>query len=200
MNFNEYSDAELYKLLFEDKSTSERAFKEIYARYAKNVLSYLKHFLKSEEDAEDAFQETFVRFYASKQLDRKITNLVGYLVIIARNVAYNHLRDSTTIFIEYEEYFEKNEEHKIEDIESTVDSEIIGKYIDDAISELSDVLKEVFILREIQGFSYNDIVEITNQTLDVVRTRIHRAKKQVRDYLEDKLKITAPLEVQKEKW
>jgi len=82
----EYSDAELYKMLFEDKSTSERAFKEIYARYSKKVLSYCRHFLKTEEDAEDAFQETFVKFYSSKTENREMINLPGFLITIARNI------------------------------------------------------------------------------------------------------------------
>lgn len=199
-NIVEYSDAELYKMLFEDKSTSERAFKEIYTRHSKKVLSYCRHFLKTEEDAEDAFQETFVKFYSSKSAEREMLNLPGYLITIARNVCYNHIRDNNIIFLEYEEYLDEKSEFKIDNLEITFDNQTIAALVDEALNKLSDILKEVFILREYEGFSYNDIVEITNETLDIVRTRLHRAKKQVRDFLELKLREMVPEKAQKEKW
>lgn len=199
-NIVEYSDAELYKMLFEEKSTSERAFKEIYARYSKRVLSYCRHFLKTEEDAEDAFQEAFVKFYASKTADREMKNLPGYLIIIARNICYNHIRDRNIIFMEYDEYLDEQSKFKVDNLELVLDNKLITECIDEAIGTLSDPLREVFILREYEGLSYNDIVEITNDSLDVVRTRLHRAKKQVREILEVKLRELVPLKAQKEKW
>jgi RNA polymerase sigma-70 factor, ECF subfamily len=196
----EYSDAELYKMLFEDKSTSERAFKEIYARYSKKVLSYCRHFLKTEEDAEDAFQEAFVKFYSSKTQAREMTNLAGYLIIITRNICYNHIRDHNIVFMEYDEYLDEKSEFKVDNLDVGLDNKLISKYVDEAIGELPDQLREVFVLREYEGFSYNEIVEITNESLDLVRTRLHRAKKQVREYLEVKLRELVPVKAQKEKW
>ncbi len=199
-NIVEYSDAELYKMLFEDKSTSERAFKEIYARYSKKVLSYCKYFLRTAEDAEDAFQEAFVKFYSSKTADREMKNLPGYLIIIARNICYNHIRDNNIIFMEYEEYLDEKSEFKVDNLESGFDEQLIRNYVDEALNQLADPLREVFVLREYEGFSYNDIVDITNDSLDLVRTRLHRAKKQVRDFLEVKLRELVPEQAQKVKW
>jgi len=199
-NIVEYSDAELYKMLFEDKSTSERAFKEIYARYSKRVLSYCRHFLKTEEDAEDAFQEAFVKFYSSKTAEREMTNLPGYLIIITRNICYNHIRDHNIIFMEYDEYLDDKSEFKIDNLESGLDEQLIRTIVDEALCTLADPLREVFVLREYEGFSYNDICEITNDSLDLVRTRLHRAKRQVREYLEVKLRELVPVKPQKEKW
>ncbi|MEI6091602.1 MAG: RNA polymerase sigma factor [bacterium] len=199
-NIIEYSDAELYNMLFEDKSTSERAFKEIYARYSKNVLSYCRHFLKTDEDAEDAFQEAFMKLYSAKTANKEMTNMAGYLITITRNICYNHLRDHNIVMVEYDEYLDDKSEFKIDNLDISLDNQTIGQYIDSAINELSDHLREVFILREYEGFSYNDIVEITNETLDVVKVRLHRAKKQVREFLEVKLRELVPEKAQKVKW
>jgi RNA polymerase sigma-70 factor (ECF subfamily) len=156
--------------------------------------------LKTEEDAEDAFQETFVKFYSSKTENREMINLPGFLIIIARNICYNHIRDNNIMFLEYDEYLDEKSEFKVDNLEVTLDNQALGLLIDEALTCLSDPLKEAFILREYEGFSYNEIVEITNESLDLVRTRLHRAKKQVREFLEVKLRELVPEKAHKEKW
>lgn len=175
-NFDEYNDAELFYMLRSDKKTAERAFAELYARYSSRVYAYCRRFLGNKEEAEDIFQETFVRFHQSADdKDREMTNLPAFLLRIARNLCVNQKRREKKD-ISFEEYMVvKNDNNNDRD-------ELLG-LIKTALDLLQPEYKDMFLLREYEGFSYQDIAEITGETLSVVKIRIYRAKQKIRTIL-----------------
>jgi len=170
------SDRDLVALIIDRGKRAEPAFKEIYKRYAANVNAYCQKVMGIEEEAEDIFQEVFVKFYESIRLTDNL-NVMGFLIRIARNMCLNRKRVSARSQL----------------IES--DTEIGGTLgpgyekkelldlIDGALCEIGHDLREAFILREYNGFTYNEVARITDCSLANAKSRVHRAKKRIKEKL-----------------
>lgn len=176
------SDEDLFYLLYEDKETARLAFEELYSRFAPKIYTYCKRILQSDELAEDIFQETFLRFYESSKTERVMTNVSAYIFRIARNLCLNEKQRKYHSFGQFEElnYITENDFQERKDKINLVDS---------AIKLLPDKYREVLVLKEFLGFSYNEIADLLNTTLPSVRINIFRAKQKLREilapYIED---------------
>ena len=170
------SDIELYAALKLEKPSSEKAFAELYARYSPRIFAYCRRILGDYDRAQDAFQETFVKFFNSAQQEREMSNVPAYLLRIARNLCLNMQR-SNKGHISLEEYhmpssFDRSHE-KIE----------LLSLITQAMETLPLDYKEAFILREYEGLSYQEIADMTESSLSTVKIRIYRAKQKIREIL-----------------
>ena len=176
-DFEQYSDAELFYMLSSDnKQETEEAFAELYNRLSPRVFAYCRRFLNEKEDAQDVFQETFVKFFQSAEKDREMTNVPAFVLRIARNLCVNRLRsDKQTVT--YEDYMVGHNDHREEKDE-------LLDLIKRALELLPEDYREMFILREYEGFSYNEIADITEESLSTVKIRIYRAKQKIREILE----------------
>ena len=83
-NYEQMSDNELYYLLNSDKKTAERAFSELYSRHSPRIYAYCRRFLGNREEAQDVYQEAFVRFFKSAKQQREMTNVPAFLLKIGR--------------------------------------------------------------------------------------------------------------------
>lgn len=170
------SDIELYAALKLEKPSSEKAFAELYARYSPRIFAYCRRILGDYDRAQDAFQETFVKFFNSAQQDREMTNVPAYLLRIARNLCLNMQR-SNKGQISLEEY------HLPLSYDISHDKMELLSLITQAMEMLPLDYKEAFILREYEGLSYQEIADMTESSLSTVKIRIYRAKQKIRDIL-----------------
>jgi len=175
-SFEEYKDEKLYSLLCKNKVNSDKAFAELYARHSSRVFAYCRRFMGNKEEAQDIFQETFIRFHQSSSPDRVMTNVPAFLLRIARNLCVNSKRKEKS-HLTYEDYMVgSNDEHK-------TDSDELLELVKTALEVLPDKYKEMFILREYDGMSYAEIGEITGESISIVKVRIYRAKQKIREVL-----------------
>jgi RNA polymerase sigma-70 factor (ECF subfamily) len=170
------SDIELYAALKLEKPSSEKAFAELYARYSPRIFAYCRRILGDYDRAQDAFQETFVKFFNSAQQEREMTNVPAYLLRIARNLCLNMQR-SDKGQISLEEY------HLPSSYDMSHDKKELLLLITQAMETLPLDYKEAFILREYEGLSYQEIADMTESSLSTVKIRIYRAKQKIRDIL-----------------
>lgn len=175
-NYEKYSDSELFRMLSNGDKEGEYAFLEIYRRYSPRIFAYCKRFLGDREDAMDVFQDTFVRFYQSAKENREMTNLPAFLLRIARNLCLNVLRHKKQTS-EIEDYMKSISTEK-----ENEENELLN-LIKVALSKLPDDYREIFILREYQGMSYNEIAKHLNISLPLVKVRLFRAKEKLREIL-----------------
>ncbi|OGU12493.1 MAG: hypothetical protein A2X61_02550 [Ignavibacteria bacterium GWB2_35_12] len=184
-NFSTYTDEKLVFLLRSDKrEESEIAFTEVYNRYSSKVHAYCLRILNNNEQAEDIFQEVFIRFFQKIKSNYPDTNVPGYLIKIARNLCLNYKRDKVnTISIqENDVYFEPGK--------SFENSELLD-LITTALELLDFEYKEAFVMREYDGLSYNEIAEVTNTTVTNAKSRVFRAKQKIKEILQPYLKDMA---------
>ncbi len=175
-NFTTYSDDELLEMLKDGKAEAEGAFREIYNRYASKIHAYCVGMVHIREQAEDFFQETFIRFFNSIH-EMSANNIPGYLMTIARNLCLNYLRlkketvsiDDLEFMVQTSDSYEKTELFNI---------------LMSSLELLDDKYKEAFILREFEGLSYKDIAEVTKTSLTNAKSRVARARDRLIEVLE----------------
>lgn len=180
-NYSRYSDAELYKLLSGEKTESEPAFAELYVRYSQKIYAYCIRVLGNSDDAMDVFQETFLSFYKSATMQKKMDSIFAFLLIIARNLCINYKRNNKSA-TSLDDFLLYSDEKNYEDKE-------LLQLISTALEFLEFEHREAFILRLYQGLSYPEIAELQNETISTVRNRVWRAKEKIKNilspYLED---------------
>lgn len=159
------------------KDGDEAAFTELYKRYNRRVYAYAIKMVGSTEMAEDVFQEIFIRV-ARKRHHFKQGNFAAWLFAIARNLALNALRDRPE-HVAFDEVAETIESQAADEPGYDMSGEILRKGVD----QLPKDLREVIVLRVYNGFSYNEIAEITNTKLATVKVRIFRAKQKLHELL-----------------
>jgi RNA polymerase sigma-70 factor (ECF subfamily) len=172
-----YSDEELYYLLLKDKKTAAVAFDELYSRLSTKLFTYCKRVMMDDALAEDIFQETFLKFYESTNAERNMTNVSAFIFRIARNLCINEKQKKYHSFVELEETSAITDADSYEAREKSV-------IVENALASLPDKFREVLVLKEYLGFSYQEIADLMSITLPSVRIQIYRAKQKMRELLQ----------------
>ena len=180
-DFKKKTDEQLYDLLSGNKDLARIAFDELYYRYSTKIFTYCRKVLNNLDIAEDIFQETFTRFYESSRTERKMTNVAGFIIKIARNLCLNEkskrLHDKV-----------QNKFTHISYIETSFERQELSELIDRALESLPETYREALVLKEFLDMSYKEIAEILGSTLPIIRIRIYRAKNKLREFLTPYLK------------
>jgi RNA polymerase sigma-70 factor, ECF subfamily len=168
-------DADLFFRMKEDKQIAEPAFTELYARHAGRVYAYCLRIMGEPNEAQDVFQEAFIRFYESVQRITTMTNVPGFILKIARNLCLNRRRDRKP-------YIHLDEVEDLLPRSPGRDTDVL-ELITMALDMLQEEYREVFVLREYEGLSYSEIAEVLDITVATVKIRVFRAKRQLRELL-----------------
>ncbi len=178
-NYEILSDEELFSLLSESKEVSHIAFSILYNRYSKIIYTYIYKFLgKNKFFIQDIYQEAFIRLYKlalTKQFqDITMNNFHSYLYQIVKNLC-----------ISYHNNKERQEKMK-EELEqsnhiNTSNEEETLELVREAVAKLPYNLREIFILSEYEGLSYDTIEKITGIKQSNIRVRIYRARKLIKE-------------------
>lgn len=160
----------------------EEAFRLIFDRYSRPVLSFIYDMVGDRAQAEDLAQETFVRAFRGLASLREETKLSTWLFAIAKNVAREQLRtrrrDAGNVEIDGEEAFELHD-HARTPAGQLLDKELNG-VITSALSRLDEDKRLVFTLKVLQQRSYEEIAEITGFSVGKLKTDLHRARAEMR--------------------
>ena len=179
---DETTDLELFGKLSHDERVAQAALTILYRRYAQRIYTYCRKITGDNQIAEDLLQETFVKLYDSGRQARAVENFPAYLMTIARNLCITHRSRSRHQFVEVEDFHLTARDVPYEHKE-------LLQLIQTALELLPEDYREAFVLREYNGLSYSEISDVIGQSLDVVKVRIFRAKKKLREilapYLED---------------
>jgi RNA polymerase sigma-70 factor (ECF subfamily) len=144
----------------------------IFLDYNDYIFKYIYGMVQNRAEAEDLLQDTFIKVMKAKNKD--IRNWKSYLITVARNTVYDHWRKRKNKFSL--DLFD-NLRTKNKDIELKLD-------IEKGIKNLSPKLKEVIILREINGLDYNEIADVLEIEKGTVKSRLSRARDELKNFLE----------------
>ena len=143
----------------------------IFLDYNDYIFKYIYSMVQNRAEAEDLLQDTFIKVMKAKNKD--IRNWKSYLITIARNTVYDHWRKRKNKL--NLDLFKLKTRNK--DIELRLD-------IEKGIKNLSPKLKEVIILREINGLDYNEIADVLEIEKGTVKSRLSRARDELKIFLE----------------
>lgn len=165
------------------------AFTELVRRYELPVVHFCKRMIGSREDAEDIAQESFVRVYRYLSRLQPSAKFSTVLFGIARNLTLNFIRDmgrrgrGKTFSLTDDSNVERSLVDSTYQPDRMAQVQEIGARIDEALSALTPKHREVLVLRELQGLDYSTIAEIVKCRKGTVKSRIARAREQLRKEL-----------------
>ncbi len=175
----------------------ERAFQELVSRYQSRLLNFIYRTIGDREKAEDLVQEVFIRVYRHIGRFDRSKKFSTWIYTIASNLAKNELRNRSRNPLVLFQTIKKNwqdEERPLqfEDALSRPDDlyrkRHLRELVEEATSRLPEHHRQVFVLRELEGKSYEEIAEITNCNLGTVKSRLNRARNSFAEIIEPWLK------------
>jgi RNA polymerase sigma-70 factor (ECF subfamily) len=153
----------------------------LYRRHADEVLRYVQLVLRSRTDAEDVVQATFIRAFRALARGERVQKPRNWLIKIAHNECRRMLatRSRRAVEVELEEVpVEQAEAGRAESLRA-------------ALSQLTPKQRDALVLRELEGRSYSEIARMLEVSESAVETLIFRARRAVREQLEDVLDCEA---------
>ena len=158
------------------------AFRLLFERYSRPVISFVYDMVGERALAEDLTQETFVRAYRHLNALREESKFSTWLFSIAKNVAREHLRSaerrSTKVDLD-DETVQELPDGALTPVAELLDKEL-NAVVRHALGALDDDKRMVFTLKVFQQRSYEEIAEITGFSLPKVKTDLHRARAEMR--------------------
>lgn len=150
---------------------------------AKNKLfRFALRFLNNEEEAKDVVQEVFIRVWNGREQMTQVQNWEAWCMRITKNLSLDRIRSMTrkhTQPIE-ESYNVRNNELNPEE---TTEADESMQHISQLIAGLPEKQRQIIHLRDIEGYSYNEICEIMEIDLNQVKVNLFRARNAVREKL-----------------
>ena len=170
------------ELISRARSGDDEAFRLIFGRYGRPIISFIYDMVGRRDLAEELTQETFVRAYKNLKALRDDTKLSTWLFGIAKNVAreslrYKH-RETDRIGVDDDRVLELSDGKQPPD-RQLLDKELNG-VIQDALGALDEDKRLVFTLKIFQQRSYEEIAEITGFSIPKLKTDLHRARTEMR--------------------
>jgi RNA polymerase sigma-70 factor (ECF subfamily) len=174
------------------RSGDQEAFRQIFDRYARPIISFVYDMVGQRDLAEELAQETFVRAYKSLGALKDETKLSTWLFGIAKNVARESLR--TRIRDERRVEMDDGRITELSDSRLPPDRELLdrelNRVIHSALGELDEDKRLVFTLRVFQQRSYEEIAEITGFSVAKLKTDLHRARVEMRRRIQPYLGVS----------
>lgn len=168
------------------------AFEELVRKYEYFVYNVAFQILKNAEDASDIAQESFLKAYKSIKTFRGDCKFSSWLYRIVSNTSKDYLRSKKTS--SSSSLYETDEDGEEREI-SIPDTDIGGDperslqrdeeiaMVRRAIMSLPEKHREIVVLRDIEGISYDDIAEMLGLEKGTVKSRLNRARQALKEYI-----------------
>ena len=156
-------------------------FKNTVIPYSVKLYPMLFRILKNEEETRDALQELMLKLWNRKDELGKCTNQSAYIVTMARNYSFDLLKKKKPQAMD-----EKHECRILNMAADGTDSDTIERYekVKQVINDLPEKYKTVIELRDIDGFSFDEMKEITGYEVPNLRVILSRARQKVKEQVE----------------
>ena len=173
------------------------AFEELIRDYKKNAYNIAWGMLRNIQDAEDASQEALIKAYINIHNFNMQSTFKVWLYRIVVNTCIDFKRKKNISTVSIDENIDLGENNRLhrEIADNSGNPDILfeknfnSSLVNNAVNKLDDNYKNIIILRDIQGFSYSEIAEILSCNLGTVKSRLNRARKNLKGIIENEQKI-----------
>lgn len=153
----------------------------LYETYADDVYRYILFLLRDKNLAEDLTQDTFLKVHMHLEKFKNKSSIRTWILKIARNAVYDHLRRTQKIQLDFNELIELNSDC------ATPEHDVLRKervrLLYQALGELKPDYREVLILRKIHEISIRDTASILDWSEDQVKAKQARALSKLKDVM-----------------
>ena len=173
------------------KDDDRDAMRQLIERYQRRLLGVVIGVVKNPEDAREVVQETFVRVFRNLDGFKGDSSFYTWVYRIAVNLSIDHQRrEAKRTAVEFDENIPTSDDPIGWGGETLgrnpfdhVRSRELGEKIFEAIEGLTPNHRAVILLREIEGFSYEEISEVLECSMGTVMSRLHYARKRLQSLL-----------------
>lgn len=156
-------------------------FKNTVIPFSRKLYPMLKRILKDEEETRDALQDLMVKLWNNRKALAKCTNQQAYIITIAKNYSFDLLKKKRPATMN------ENEEYKALNLQANeTEPDIREKFehVHKIIEALPEKYRIVIQMRDIDGFSYEEIQEFTGFEIPNIRVILSRARLKVKQEVE----------------
>jgi RNA polymerase sigma-70 factor, ECF subfamily len=178
-------------LIFAFQQGDTNAYTEIVSRYKDRLTNFVYRYVGNYDECDDIVQDTFVKVYTSKHLYKEVAKFSTWIYTIAINLAKTKLakQQKYKTFSISDVYDDEDKDFDIPDDAFTPDvdanSKFLSAHIQKALSQINENYRELVILRDIEDYSYEEIVEMTGLPMGTVKSRINRGREKLQELLKD---------------
>ncbi len=154
------------------------------------LYNYALKIVRNSDDAQDLVQDTYYKAYKNYHQFQGGTNSKAWMFMILKNTFINNYRKlkrepSKVDYDEIEDIYEniKSEQSENNNLDLDFYNNLFDDDLSSALAKLPEKMKEVFLLCDLEGYSYEEISEIVDIPIGTVRSRLHRARKLLQDEL-----------------
>ncbi|MEO9004043.1 MAG: RNA polymerase sigma factor [Ginsengibacter sp.] len=153
---------------------TEKEFNNCVTQYADNVYRFILKNLRHEENARDVVQASFEKMWANRG---KVENerSKSYLFTVAYHQMIDLVRKNKRITLEND--FSSSTRVTDEPQHQ------LKKILNDALYRLNETQRSLVLLKDYEGYTYEEIAEITSLSISQVKVYLHRARLQLKSYL-----------------
>jgi len=162
------------------KKGKPKAQKALYDMFSKRLFGVCLRYCRCRQDAEDVFQEAFVKVLNKIDKYENIGSFEGWIRRVFVNHAFNYYRYDKRQFQISDNDIDFSSEDSEDD--NYLDDNSLNKILD-AIQQLSNQQRIVFNMVEIEGRSYEEVAKYLDVSQECVRTHNFKAKKKLRSLL-----------------
>jgi RNA polymerase sigma-70 factor (ECF subfamily) len=153
---------------------TEREYNDCVTSYADNVYRFILKNLRHEEDARDVVQTAFEKMWRNRENIEALTAR-SYLFTVAHNHMIDHLRKTKRVSLKDE----FNEQAKVADQQQ----HNLKKILNEALGRLNETQRSLVMLKDYEGYSYEEIGKIMGLSESQVKVYLHRARIQLKNFL-----------------
>jgi RNA polymerase sigma factor (sigma-70 family) len=153
---------------------TEREYNDCVKKYADNVYRFILKNLRHQEDSRDIVQSTFEKLWINRgEVNNEKSK--SYLFTIAYHQMIDHIRKVKRITLK--ESFDEET--------GVVNKQVnnLKKALEQALTILSETQRSLVLLKDYEGYSYQEIGQITGLSESQVKVYLHRARVQLKEYL-----------------
>lgn len=188
------SSATDHELVLAVGQGDEAAFQEIVQRYRSQIINFIYRMINDYDRAIDLSQETFLRIYTSANRYQATYSFSTYIYRIASNLAISELRQRKrrrwiSFFSPFRGKDDEQEQEMDFPAQAPLQDEVMidterRKAVATAIQSLPEKYRLTLVMRDVEGLSYEQIVDITGLSEGTVKSRINRARNLLKDKLQ----------------
>ena len=153
---------------------TEKEYNFCVTQFADNVYRFIFKNLGHKEDAQDVVQSAFEKLWVNRDHVENHSSK-AYLFTVAYHQMIDHIRKQKRITL-------KDEFKSDAQIADKVHYNV-KKILDEALNKLNDIQRSLVLLKDYEGYTYNEIGKITGLSESQVKVYLHRARLQLKTYL-----------------
>ncbi len=153
---------------------TEKEYNDCVNQHADGVYRFIVKNLRHEEDARDVVQTAFEKLWRARE-DVDVEKSKSYLFTIAYNGMIDHLRKVKRIYLKEE--FSETTKVSYRGIDNA------KQVLEAALARLSETQRSLVLLKDYEGYNYEEIGQITGLSSSQVKVYLHRARLQLKEYI-----------------